>query len=250
MKRFNNTLKTSSRSINRVLLGLLSAAALCFGACDDGDSGSAQPSHATAESAAVVEQPTETPQFVIHDVREANEDVSVENVTAGIHVMERTTVRKNKINNNESSAKSIKPQLRRVTPSSKKPITKGVKKRSKVSKSETLRVVDSTLTYEVKGRMPQGRETRFDSEVGRVWAWVKVRNQGDASDIEMVWKHEGEVMARVPLEVGHGWGWRTWSNKRIAEHQTGAWTVDVVNGDGELIDSLDFLVTGGGDDLI
>jgi len=104
-----------------------------------------------------------------------------------------------------------------------------------------LEVLSSTAAQNVVKRAPQGQATDFAE--GAVWAWVRVKNPGDASRVRMIWKHEGEVRSRVDLKVGTSGGWRTWSRKTMATADSGDWTVEVHAPDGELLDSIEFTVT-------
>ena len=68
---------------------------------------------------------------------------------------------------------------------------------------------------------------------------------GDASTITMVWKKEGQTKLSVTLPVGHSWGWKTWSKKGIGAKDAGHWTVDVLDANEQLLETLSFNVDAG-----
>ena len=104
-------------------------------------------------------------------------------------------------------------------------------------------LVDKMTGTGVTARLLEGASERFSSSVGKVWAWVKVRNLGEPTQIKMVWRHEGKKKASVDLDVGKSSRWRTWSRKRVGAQSIGQWTVDVLGPDGELLDSMHFEIT-------
>jgi hypothetical protein len=96
----------------------------------------------------------------------------------------------------------------------------------------------------VRGRAPESLADTFAPDVGQVWAWVRVANDAPvATSVTLVWRHGEGEQARVPLAVGpRAPGWRTWSSKHIAPHQTGPWAVDVLDAQGHLLHTLRFTI--------
>ena len=94
----------------------------------------------------------------------------------------------------------------------------------------------------VAEREPVGAGAEFDASVGAVYAWVQVKNLGEATTISMVWKKNGKTRLTVELPVGRSYGWKTWSKKGIGAKDVGAWTVEVLDGDGALVETLAFNV--------
>lgn len=70
-------------------------------------------------------------------------------------------------------------------------------------------------------------------------------NNGDGETITHVWKHDGEVMAEVPLQVGGSDSWRTWSSKELMPDWDGEWTVEVVDSQGNTLEEQSVHVEGG-----
>ncbi len=58
-----------------------------------------------------------------------------------------------------------------------------------------------------------------------------------------VWMREGEEVARVDLQA-RGPRWRTWSTKNIPPEWAGAWTVQAVDADGNVLATAEFTVGG------
>ena len=107
-----------------------------------------------------------------------------------------------------------------------------------------LEVIDDAVGTDVEKRTPQGVSESFTTDDSLLWAWVRVRNSSDeASEITMIWKHEGTLKSTVKLNVGVSRGWRTWSKKRIAKNDVGSWSVEVYNPAGDLLSTMNFVVT-------
>jgi len=107
-----------------------------------------------------------------------------------------------------------------------------------------LALVDAVIATSVDARKPVGAAATFDGSSGALFAYVKVKNLGTPTTITMVWKKEGKKRLAVALQVGHSIGWATWSKKGIGPKDTGHWTVDVLDADGVLVDTLAFTVSG------
>lgn len=105
-----------------------------------------------------------------------------------------------------------------------------------------LKVIEHAVALKVEKRTPQGVAEAFKPEVGALYAWVKVRNMGADSSITMVWKKDGAQKLQATLPVGHAWGWKTWSKKGITAKDAGAWTIEVLDSEKNLIDTIAFTV--------
>ena len=110
-------------------------------------------------------------------------------------------------------------------------------------------VTAQAIAIGVDKRNPIGEGSAFDTKVGALYAWVKVKNLGEPTTITMVWKKEGKKKLSATLPVGHAWGWKTWSKKGIAAKDAGAWTVEVLSADGQLLQTLAFDVAGNGSEV-
>ena len=112
-----------------------------------------------------------------------------------------------------------------------------------------LAVTAGKLAPAVEAREPIGAAAEFDTSVGALYAWVKVKNLGEASTITMVWKKNGKTKLAVTLPVGHSYGWKTWSKKGIGKNDAGLWTVDVQDANGAVLQTLSVKVTAAAGDV-
>jgi hypothetical protein len=105
-----------------------------------------------------------------------------------------------------------------------------------------LSIVNAQVARSVAHRKPIGVSGSF--EVGeKVWAWVAVKNRGDAAEVTMIWRRDGTIRSRMTLDVGKSPRWRTWSRRTLRRSDVGTWTVDVLGPDGFILDSMSFEVT-------
>ena len=74
----------------------------------------------------------------------------------------------------------------------------------------------------------------FQASNDPLYFFTEVKN-ASGETITHRWKHDGEVKAEVPLEVGSD-SWRTWSSKELMPEWEGEWTVEVVDSQGNVID--------------
>jgi hypothetical protein len=56
------------------------------------------------------------------------------------------------------------------------------------------------------------------------------------------WSRHGETVGEQPFEVGEGADWRVYSSKAIGPEGVGAWSVQVVDEQGRVLESVDFVV--------
>jgi len=90
-------------------------------------------------------------------------------------------------------------------------------------------------------KAPQGAATHFPPDVGKVYAFTKVVGMEPPGFVTHRWLYKGEVAAEVKLEV-HSPSWRTWSSKEILGSQTGDWKVEILDGGGTVLATLEFTV--------
>ncbi len=115
--------------------------------------------------------------------------------------------------------------------------------RHEVDRDADLAVLESALSTGVSDRVPTGVASSFGTDTDRVWAWVKVRNRQAPTTITMIWRKGETVRSRVTLDVGTSGRWRTWSRRRVGTRDIGAWSVEILDADGTLLDTLSFEVT-------
>lgn len=99
--------------------------------------------------------------------------------------------------------------------------------------------VELILTTGVVDREPVDTTAAFPADVGQIYAWLRVTGAADQS-IQVVWTHATEAVP-VSLAVG-GSPWRTWASKTVSPEDTGEWTVEVQDADGNVLTTGTFTV--------
>ena len=105
-----------------------------------------------------------------------------------------------------------------------------------------LVVKDSAIALDIVDHAPVDVGESFDIYTEQLYCFTKIAGGGEGDFVEHVWRWGDKVMARVKLNVG-GPMWRTHSSKRIIRVWTGAWTVDIVGPEGDVLDTLSFTIT-------
>lgn len=99
-------------------------------------------------------------------------------------------------------------------------------------------VARAQFTTAISDREPTDAVTELSTDRDRVIFFTEYRDM-EGSTLTHRWMHDGEEMATVSSDIG-GPRWRTWSSKRLMADWTGTWTVEIVNEEGEVIDSRSF----------
>lgn len=100
--------------------------------------------------------------------------------------------------------------------------------------SAQTEVARAQFTTEVQNKEPVDEVSTFPAEQDPLYFFTEVKNAAGQT-ITHRWKHNGEVMAEVPLQVGSD-SWRTWSSKELIPSWEGEWTVEVVDANGQVIE--------------
>lgn len=99
------------------------------------------------------------------------------------------------------------------------------------------------LAGSVSNREPEGdlNEISFTADgSAAVWAYSEVIDK-KGSRLKYVWLHGGNQIASVVVNVG-GNRWRSYSSKVINQSMSGAWRVELQDGEGRLMASADFFL--------
>jgi hypothetical protein len=99
-------------------------------------------------------------------------------------------------------------------------------------------VARAQFTTAISDREPTDAVTELSTDRDRVIFFTEYRDM-EGSTLTHRWMHDGEEMATVSSDIG-GPRWRTWSSKRLMDSWTGTWTVEIVNEEGEVVDSRSF----------
>ena len=98
------------------------------------------------------------------------------------------------------------------------------------------------IARSVQDREPVGAGDDFPSNVGQLAGWTRVTGAANTT-IEHVWRYQGMENV-IPLRIGQGSPWRTWSQKTIPSDWTGQWTFEVRDAGGNVIATTTFTVGG------
>ena len=109
-----------------------------------------------------------------------------------------------------------------------------------VSSAET-KVARIAVASEIVNREPAQTNNIFKSDVGRIYCFTEITTDQAPTGIVHVWSYKDKIMAEVPLQVGAA-RWRTYSSKKIVNQWQGNWKVEVYSDQGDLLNSIEFIV--------
>lgn len=102
----------------------------------------------------------------------------------------------------------------------------------------TASVSQAQFTTAVSNREPADNITTLDNSHNQV-TFFTVLNGATGQTITHRWQYQGQTRSEVKFEpkANH---WRVWSTKTLLPGQTGTWTVQVVDGSGNVLASKTF----------
>jgi type II secretory pathway predicted ATPase ExeA len=106
----------------------------------------------------------------------------------------------------------------------------------------TVSVTEAAICRDVVSRRPLVAETSFKSSVYMLYCFTKIASTQSPTKISHVWYFGETEKARVKLPVKSS-NWRTYSSKKIQNHEIGDWHVEVLGPQGELLQTLRFEIT-------
>lgn len=104
-----------------------------------------------------------------------------------------------------------------------------------------ITVAEAVIATSVVDRQAADNVTSVAADVGKVYCWTRLTGAEGEVQVQHVWYHGDNEMARVSLRIS-GSNWRTWSSKNITPDRAGAWRVDIVGPAGNVLDSVSFTV--------
>jgi hypothetical protein len=111
-----------------------------------------------------------------------------------------------------------------------------------VVQAAELSVETSAVCENVVDRQPLNEGTSFSVSVGRLYYFTKIVGAEAATEVTHVWWFGPVERARIRLPVG-GSSWRTFSSKALQPHEVGTWRVEVIDADGNNLETVEFTVT-------
>ncbi len=97
----------------------------------------------------------------------------------------------------------------------------------------------SLFTTGIEEREPIDRIENLHPSEEHVFFFTEVLDMSNRS-ITHRWSYLGQTMAEVGFDIG-GDRWRVWSSKRLTPEWAGAWQVDVVDENGQVLDTKHFV---------
>lgn len=95
------------------------------------------------------------------------------------------------------------------------------------------------FTTAIEDREPTDDIAELDTDHDRIIFFTEYRDM-EGETLTHRWMYDGEEQATVASEVG-GPRWRTWSSKRLLADWAGTWTVEIVDGEGNVLDEQSFV---------
>lgn len=94
---------------------------------------------------------------------------------------------------------------------------------------------------DVQNRNPIDVRDVFPAETVTVFCFLEARAVLETTAVTMVWYHEEEELASVPLTVGQSPRWRTYSSKEI-QGRRGNWKVYLLDSADNTLASVQFVI--------
>jgi hypothetical protein len=91
----------------------------------------------------------------------------------------------------------------------------------------------------VVDREPANVGTSFSVSVGKLYCFTKIVGAAEETEVTHVWYFGDQERARVTLPVRAA-TWRTYSSKMIQAHEIGTWQVEILDANGNSLQTVDF----------
>lgn len=112
-----------------------------------------------------------------------------------------------------------------------------------IKQAPTMSVERAVVANSVIDRVPQGVADTFSSNIGKISCFTKIINGGAEgfNYVHHIWYFGDDIMADIKLRVGAA-SWRTHSTKTIMDEWKGNWKVKIVAPNGDVLDTVKFIV--------
>ena len=111
-----------------------------------------------------------------------------------------------------------------------------------VAFASAVQVENSAIGEDVVNREVVSEGDSFSVAVGKLYCYSKIANIDSHTSVVHAWYYGSEERARVSLSVSPP-AWRTYSSKIIQAHEIGVWRVEILDQDGNLLETVRFQVT-------
>ena len=144
----------------------------------------------------------------------------------------------------EPAGQVQKPAMQTDEPAMKaeEPAAPAEEPAGEMQEASQLEVSVAAICRDVVDLEPVDAGVTFAATVGKLYCFTKITGAESPTHITHVWYFDGTERARVDLAV-NSVSWRTYSSKIIQQHEQGAWRVDILDAEGDVLKSLEFQVT-------
>lgn len=98
-------------------------------------------------------------------------------------------------------------------------------------------VARAIFTIGIQDREPTLTIRTIPDGMDEIYLFTDLRDF-EGQTVRHRWNYQGNIEAEVSFDVG-GPRWRTWSRKTIPSDQRGQWSVDIVDGDGYIVETYE-----------
>jgi len=110
-----------------------------------------------------------------------------------------------------------------------------------MSQSSPFTVARLVVCESVQNRSPVNVTDVFPAGTETVFCFLEARDIQETTEVNMVWYHEEQEVARVPLSIGQGARWRTYTSKKTMD-QKGNWKVYLLDSADNTLASVQFVL--------
>ena len=110
-----------------------------------------------------------------------------------------------------------------------------------LSQADVFTVARLVACEDVQNRMPVNVVEVFPAGTETVFCFLEARDILRTTEVKMVWYHEEEEMAQVPLTIGQGPRWRTYASKKTMDRK-GNWKVYLVDSSCNTLAAVQFVL--------
>ncbi|MDG5814725.1 DUF2914 domain-containing protein [Chitinispirillales bacterium ANBcel5] len=104
-----------------------------------------------------------------------------------------------------------------------------------------IKVSRVAVAPSIENREPEGAGDQFSSDIGRLYCFSHIEGAVDSTKITHNWYFNDELQSAVTLGVNSP-SWRTFSAKQISEEETGSWHVEIIHGESDVLETINFTI--------
>lgn len=93
----------------------------------------------------------------------------------------------------------------------------------------------AVFTTEIRDREPVDEIQSVGRDIAKVFFYTELQGM-EGQTVTHRWSYQGEVKAEITFYV-RAWRWRVYSSKNLVREWIGDWTVDIIGGDGSIIET-------------